>query len=308
MEMPLIGKLNAEYETIIDRKNGTVKSATPLIDFSNPSTFSGGQVTSVDSYDDLKSNISYTYSETLERYEIHESTEDPVGLISLISKENISKLADAITFGDITASKVDGKELSALPVNLKLGKETIESARSVLAPYFPIIASVGDLEVSGLDLVITPYYDPSSYLIAQATTTGSLTVDFSGSLLEIKFSLKDVNSLSDDPLMIPEEIIKNAQLAEGFVDTVSGVKITTVISGKNAQFSVFDVAKKSAKKLTIPASVKVYGKTYMICTAHGKAFKKAKKLKTLIVKNKKLKKLLKKNPTKYGLNKNVKIK
>ena len=81
-----------------------------------------------------------------------------------------------------------------------------------------------------------------------------------------------------------------------------------MISGKNAQFSVFDVAKKSAKKLTIPASVKVYGKTYMICTAHGKAFKKAKKLKTLIVKNKKLKKLLKKNPTKYGLNKNVKIK
>ena len=105
-----------------------------------------------------------------------------------------------------------------------------------------------------------------------------------------------------------EDILKNAQLAEGFVDKVNGVKITTVIAGKDAVLSVFDVTKKNAKKLTVPASVNKYGRIYKICTAHGKAFKNAKKLKTLIVKDKDLKKMLKKNPTKYGLKKSVKIK
>ena len=307
LEFPIVGKISSGFELIVDQNTGIVKSTTPVVDIGDLSSLAGGQIPTADSYTDRKSNILYSYSKELERYEIHETKPGSVGIMALISRSDPNELDKLFSFGEITTSTVDGKKLNGLPIKLKVGKDDIDKVRSDLEAIFPIVASITDMKVTDLDLVITPYYD-DSFMITQTALTGTFTAEYKGSTIEAKANTKNVISLSDDLLTIPEDILKNAQLAEGFVDEVNGVKITTVIAGKDAVLSVFDVTKKNAKKLTIPASVNEYGRIYKICTAHGKAFKNAKKLKTLIVKDKDLKKMLKKNPTKYGLKKSVKIK
>ena len=125
----------------------------------------------------------------------------------------------------------------------------------------------------------------------------------------IKTDLKTAFSSIADSIVIPADRIEKAIPAPSCVAVTSGLKLTTGINNKGkAFFSVSDVSKKGAKKLTIPAQATIFGKTLNVTAVEKQAFKNAGKLKTLVVKNAKLKKTLKKNPSKYGLKKSVKIK
>ena len=114
------------------------------------------------------------------------------------------------------------------------------------------------------------------------------------------------SSVTSDTVAIPEAFSKDAQLIANYPVAQGGLTFTSTLSGKKTIFTVTGV--KNAKTITIPATISKLGAKYNVSAAAKNVFKKATKLKTLVIKNGALKKAVKKSPAKYGLSKKVKIK
>ena len=164
-----------------------------------------------------------------------------------------------------------------------------------------------DLAVSGTD---------DMYALADGTP---VKMESSLEVEGIKFGDVDLGKItaninigfeaSAEKLSIPEEFKKNLVITPYYPTQNSGLSLLSQIDTKgHAFFMVVEPLKSNVKKLTIPASVKSLGVTTKVEAIAPDAFKGAKKLKVLIVKNAKLKKMLKKNRKKFGLSKKVKIK
>ncbi len=311
MTLEVMGsKQNAKLETATDLNTGVMKMALPSVDMSDMSSMiGGGTIDTADAYIDLKSHIMYEYNKTLGRYELLTAPVESDLTSSLFSKDTLTKYGSLFTFGEMATSTVDGKAIISVPMQLKIDETNIKSLISSFASKRPVdgLDTIAAF-IKGIDITITPFIDAETYLIGQMTAKGTVNIDFMGTALTINIDMDEKNSVSSDAVTIPSDVTKSAQLKEGYKTEAGGLEMTAVLSGKNAVLSVSGVKKTSASKLTVPASVNEYGKKYDVSKAENNAFKKAKKLKTLVVKNSALKKALKKNPSKYGLSKKVKIK
>ncbi|MCR4605562.1 MAG: hypothetical protein K5639_06130 [Eubacterium sp.] len=234
-----------------------------------------------------------------------------------------SALAGIATVTEYEA-ELDGVDSKVVKINIKAEGEELKQAIPILVKAFGG-AETGEIstasmafsdDIKSIDFTISFCVSKETLqlnkTVIEGTEVSSPEIQPDGSSDDedkvAQFECKFENAVVDEIVELPPWT-KDAQLVPGVSAKKSGMKFATVYDlDNNTIFQVTGVTKTSAKKLTIPASIKKYGKSYKVTKAQKNAFKKAKKLKTLVVKNSKLKKAIKKNPTKYGLKKSVKIK
>ena len=305
LSVPLIGSQKSTLSEILDPVNHASKA-----------TRTSGGIASLETYTDLAKGYSYFYSATNKRYEMSQSSSS-VSALSALDALDFTKL------GDVTITKGSGKKIGEndcqdVSVAFKLEGEKLTTVINDIYKAFGSMlnnattgSSLGDLDIKsalkGVDLKITIYAD-DKFILRGTDITGSVSIDLFGSTLNIPLTVSAVSDVTTETVTIPADMVKSAQLITGVVVSKSGAKFKSTLSGSKTVFTVTGVTKTSAKKLTIPASISKLGKKYSVTKAAKNAFKKAKKLKTLVIKNKTLKKAVKKSRKTYGLSTKVKIK
>lgn len=198
-----------------------------------------------------------------------------------------------------TAAKLVEEVMKKLPEALKSGMPGNAAAMDPKA--------LAELAETSTDTIYLGADGTPLKMVAEGTATG---LAFNGmSLGTVAFNLNIGFAASTESLSIPEDRKTGVILAPNNVTSTGGLTFMSGMTEKGKPyFSVTKVDNTKAKKLTIPAKVTALGQTVSVTQVSEKAFSKAKKLKTLIVKSASVKKALKKNPSKYGLSKKVKIK
>ena len=305
LEIPLLGAVDIAVSDILDPVNHTSKMT---------STTAG---VSKETYIDLTKGCAYSYNTDNARYEVNKGTTS-TSTVGFLDALNFDKIADCLTITVGAGKKIGDVACQETDVALKLEGEKLAAVMGDLSkamggslPDLGGSSSLGSIDLKtglkGIDLKLALFVD-ESYILRGTDAEGSITVDLMGSSLNIPITMSATSDVTSESVVIPSEIAKSAQLVVGFVVSKSGAKFKSALSGKNTIFSVTGVTNTKAKKLTIPATISQFGKSYKVSTAAKNAFSKAKKLKTLVIKNKALKKAVKKNFKKYGLTKKVKIK
>ena len=223
-------------------------------------------------------------------------------------KDYVTITKDAATLDSVPCAKVN--------LNIKLPKGEVGKFMTAAMSKIPESFKAGMSNIDTkmfdnmeLDSTFTFYVDAEHTPLRIDEGINISGVSFGGmDLGVIKINSNTAFAVSTDKLSIPADRVEKAIVAPGYITAAGSVTVTSNINNKGSFFIVTEVTKTGAKKITIPASVTAFEKTYKITQAADNAFKKAKKLKTLIVKNAALKKALKKNPSKYGLSKKVTIK
>ncbi len=330
-----IGEIPIESTIIRDNSSKVAKSET-TIDLTSLGSIlgqlfggSGTDIkpgkTTISAYSDFKNGRNYSYDESTKSYLMDPkfNTSADANLLDRINLDAFNASGSLkITAGEDT--KVGEKDCQVANLKITATGEQLAPIAKDFSKVFASLFSTSSLSstvssidvkkyVKSFDLTVSLYTGKDVPVLYRTDVTGSLSLDISSKLdgfTDVSVTIKstNTNSPTTESVTVPSEWISKARLVAGIAATKNGAKFTTAYSGKNTVFKVTGVTKTSAKKLTIPASIKSYGKNYKVTTAAKNAFKKAKKLKTLVVKNGTLKKLLKKSPTKYGLKKSVKIK
>ena len=233
---------------------------------------------------------------------------------SLLSPQILTAMKDFVTITKDTTI-VNGTPCAKVTVQIKLPKGVVakymDGMMSKIPEAFKSYTSMMDpkmFESVEVDSTFVFYVDAdhTPLKIDENILLGGLS--YSSLNINIKMDLTTNFNASTEKLSIPADRVENAQVAPGYSTKAGGVSVISSINKNGSYFMVSGVTNEKAKKITVPGSVKAFDKSYNISAAAKNAFKKAKKLKTLIVKNASLKKALKKNPSKYGLKKTVKIK
>ncbi len=268
----------------------------------------------IKAYGDLEKKTVYLYNSTVGRNEVADL---PAGLVGGSILDNIdatafAKLAPYLT---ITKGKTDAT------LNLKVDEAGIKDAKkdiNTLLKGFasglnenPTVRGVMDklmqkLAIKGIDFTVKFAIDPTTGALVKHDINATVDVSYDGAALTLAIKTATSSTVSTETIEIPEAFSKDAQLVANYPVSQGGITFTSAISGKKTVFSVTSV--KNAKTLTIPATITKLGTKYNVSAAAKNVFKKATKLKTLVIKNGALKKAVKKSPAKYGLSKNVKIK
>ena len=315
-ELPMIGDISADVSFVDDPVNKAASVTSTLSDDEQgPST----------AYIDTKNKYAYYTNPESGRIEVTDS-QSIDGLTKMLSGFDITQLAPIATFSMGETKDIDGETCQELIVNVDLDKEKIAQYGELISkaladasssPFKNLFSGKGlgslisedDLSnsMTELHLEIKTCINQDKVL-KQAVTTCSAKVIMLGVEMPISFNADITTKAVDAVVKIPQEMIDNAKPAAGLSKTESGLTYKSVISGKNTVFQVTKTSKATAKKITVPATVNLCGKTVKVTKASKNAFSKAKKLKTLVIKNSTLKKAVKKNPKKYGLSKKVKIK
>ena len=153
------------------------------------------------------------------------------------------------------------------------------------------VTSIGDYAFAGhhRDLVIYCYKDSAAYEYAMEKV--NITAELIGEPVPTPVT-PNPTPVTPDPTPItptptPTPVTKPATPAKkGTTLTVSSKKIkvkVTSSSKKNPTVTITKFTDKKAKKLTIPATVKVKGVTYKVTAISDKAFKGNKKLTTVTI-------------------------
>ena len=171
-----------------------------------------------------------------------------------------------------------------------IGESAFEECESLTSIEIPAgVTSIGhDAFGACLDLVIACYKDSYAYNYAidnnipvkllEVETPG----DASGDDKPTPNPTTPSNPKNDDTQQKPKAV----PAKKGTTLTVSSKKLklkVTSSSKKNPTVTVTKITDKKAKKLTIPASVKVKGVTYKVTGIADKAFKNNKKLTTVTI-------------------------
>ncbi|MBO4396163.1 MAG: hypothetical protein J5819_07445 [Eubacterium sp.] len=234
---------------------------------------------------------------------------------TLLSPQLLTAMKDFVTITKDTTT-VNETPCAKVTVKIKLPKGVVskymDGMMSKIPDAFKSYTSMMDpkmMENVDVDASFVFYVDAEHTPLKIDENIALNGLSFNGLGINIKMDLVTSFNASTDKLSIPEDRIANAQVAPGYFTKAGDVSVLSSINDKGVSFfMVTGVNNVKAKKMTIPGSVKAFDKSYNVTQAVKDAFKKAKKLKTLIVKNATLKKELKKNPSKYGLSKKVKIK
>ncbi len=316
-ELPMIGDISADVSFVDDPANNAAVVT---------STFSDDEQEPSKVYIDTKNKYAYYTNPEFGRIEVADS-QSIEGLTKMLSDFDILPLAPIATFSMGETKVIDGETCQEFVVSVKADKEKMAQYGDLISkaladasssPFKNLFSGKGlgslisgdDLSnsMTELDLEIKTYINQDKVL-KQAVTTCSAKVIMLDVEMPISFDAETtLKKAVDEVVKIPQEMIDNAKPAAGLSKTESGLTYKSVISGKNTVFQVTKTSKATAKKITVPATVKLCGKTVKVTKASKNAFSKAKKLKTLVIKNSTLKKVVKKNPKKYGLSKKVKIK
>ena len=319
----LVGKSEFSTSIVLDPSSHNAKMTV---------TSSG---TTSDSYIDRTKKCMYYFNPNNDRYEVIGASGSISSGSSILDGLDITKLAPVATITKGKGAKVGDVACQDISVQIKAEGDAlaaiIKDASGVFGGLLgnPVVTSglssggsMGfDLSklnpakmIKDLDLTVTFYVDETK-ILRKTELSGTISLDVASllgfdkeTIFPLKVTSSTESSVVNEAVVIPKEFVSKAQLAAGYAVKTAGVTISSILKGTKTVFSVTGVTKTKATKLTIPASSKQFGKSYKISQAETGAFKKAKKLKTLIIKNATLKKAVKKNPTAYGLKKNVKIK
>ena len=286
----------------VDKKSGVATVDVPNGD----STVTGNE--------DINAGTIYSYNTDLGRYEVKPIGAGDPSLSDLSNFDfGLNDYAEYSTYFTSDDVTINGKTYHTAGVTLDLpGDTAMEFFNGISKKFSGLQSSSSNLDtatsmidpstLSNVVINVKINYDDNFFL-------ARMTLDFTLNLFgDIGVTASSDFSLTDETLSIPAGIVKNATIVAGYTAKASKLKLKSVLSGKSTIFTVSGITAATAKKLTVPASVKVFGKSYKVTQAVKNAFKKATKLKTLVVKNKALKKAIKKNKAKYGLKKSVKIK
>lgn len=311
LESALLSALSPNTPTAIkttvkvDKKSGVATVDVPNGD----STVTG--------YEDINAGTIYSYNADLGRYEVKPIGADDPSLSDLSNFDfGLNDYAEYSTYFTSDDVTINDKTYHTAGVKLDLpGAKAMEFFNGISKKISGLQSSSSNLDTA------TSMIDPSTLSNVVINVKINYDDNFSLARMTLDFTLNlgdlfgDIGvkassdfSPSDETLSIPADIVKNATIVAGYATKASKLKLKSVLSGKSTIFTVSGITAATAKKLTVPASVKVFGKSYKVTQAVKNAFKKATKLKTLVVKNKALKKAIKKNKAKYGLKKSVKIK
>ena len=315
-ELPMIGDISADVSFVDDPKNNAAVVT---------STFSDDEQEPSKVYIDTKNKYAYYTNPEFGRIEVADS-QSIEGLTKMLSDFDILPLAPIATFSMGETKVIDGETCQEFVVSVKADKEKMAQYGDLISkaladasssPFKNLFSGKGlgslisgdDLSnsMTELDLEIKTYITPEK-VIKESVVKCDAKVNVLETEVSVSFNADITTKAVDEVVKIPQEMIDNAKPAAGLSKTESGLTYKSVISGKNTVFQVTKTSKATAKKITVPATVKLCGKTVKVTKASKNAFSKAKKLKTLVIKNSTLKKAVKKNPKKYGLSKKVKIK
>lgn len=288
----------------VDKKSGVATMDVPNGD------------STVTAYEDMNAGTIYSYNADLGRYELKPIGSGDPSLSDLSNFDfGLNDYAEYSTYFTSDDVTINDKTYHTAGVKLDLpGAKAMEFFNGISKKVSGLQSSSSNLDtatsmidpskLSNVVINVRINYD-DNFSLARMTLDFTLNLDFLG---DIGVKASSDFSLTDETLSIPAGIVKNATIVAGYATKASKLKLKSVLSGKSTIFTVSGITAATAKKLTVPASVKVFGKSYKVTQAVKNAFKKATKLKTLVVKNKALKKAIKKNKAKYGLKKSVKIK
>ena len=315
-ELPMIGDISADVSFVDDPKNNAAVVT---------STFSDDEQEPSKVYIETKNKYAYYTNPESGRIEVADS-QSIEGLTKMLSDFDILPLAPIATFSMGETKVIDGETCQEFVVSVKADKEKMAQYGDLISkaladasssPFKNLFSGKGlgslisgdDLSnsMTELDLEIKTYITPEK-VIKESVVKCDAKVNVLETEVSVSFNADITTKAVDEVVKIPQEMIDNAKPAAGLSKTESGLTYKSVISGKNTVFQVTKTSKATAKKITVPATVKLCGKTVKVTKASKNAFSKAKKLKTLVIKNSTLKKAVKKNPKKYGLSKKVKIK
>ena len=315
-DLSLIGNMSATLSAINDPANNAASVTCTLSD-DDQEPFKA--------YIDTKNKYAYYTNPESGRNEVADSRSIE-GLTKMLSGFDITQLAPIATFSTGETKAIDGETCDEFVVSVNADKEKMAQygdlitnalAAAAASPLKNLVGGNGlgsfisEDNLSGLlseiNLEIKTYITREK-VIKQSVVKCDAKVNVLETEVPVSFNADITTKAVDEVVEIPKEVIDNANLAAGLTTTASGLTYKSVISGKNTVFQVTKTSKATAKKITVPATVKLCGKTVKVTKASKNAFSKAKKLKTLVIKNSTLKKAVKKNPKKYGLSKKVKIK
>lgn len=199
--------------------------------------------------------------------------------------------AGVTSIGDFAFEYCYGLTSIEIPAGVtSIGVSAFEECESLTSIEIPAgVTSIGhDAFGACLDLVIACYKDSYAYNYAidnnipvkllEVETPG----DASGDDKPTPNPTTPSNPKNDDTQQKPKAV----PAKKGTTLTVSSKKLkvkVTSSSKKNPTVTVTKITDKKAKKLTIPASVKVKGVTYKVTGIADKAFKNNKKLTTVTI-------------------------
>ena len=315
----------------VDATSKTGHGRMPLISMSADAMLglvTGTELTYTDMYMDLDKNLMYIHDEKSGLNLVRDfpgaqylqgfgagATEGNM-FTSMITPELLALMKDHTTI-TVDADTFNGVACQKVTLDIKYAKGEVVAFMQQMMTGIPesFKSSMSGFDANMFKDVAfddkTVFYvaaDHTPLKIAESCSLDGLS--FGGMPLGvIKCDCDVLFSASADPIVIPADRTKNLVVAPGCVKVESGLDLISSIDSKNkAYFFVNSVHNAKATKITIPASIKAYDMTVPVTECAANAFKAAKKLKVLVVKNAKLKKAIKKNPSKYGLKKSVKIK
>ncbi len=270
--------------------------------------------TEIKAYGDLAKKCVYLYNSKAGRSEVADL---PAGIAGGTILDNI----DATAFAKLAPYLTITKDKANVTLNLKADEAGVKDAKKdINALLKAFTSSIGDnatvknamdkvmkkLEIKGVDFTIKFGVDPTTGVLVSHNIDATIDVSVDGAALALVIKNSTASSVTSDTVAIPEAFSKDAQLIANYPVAQGGLTFTSTLSGKKTIFTVTGV--KNAKTITIPATISKLGAKYNVSAAAKNVFKKATKLKTLVIKNGALKKAVKKSPAKYGLSKKVKIK
>ena len=213
----------------------------------------------------------------------------------VIGCKNTTIPASVTRLGDYAFADCSGLTSITIPQGVtSIGYYTFSGCSGLTSITIPkSVTSIGDYAFAGChDLVFYCYEDSTAYeyamekfnitvwLIGETETPG----DTSG---DDKPTPTPTPEPTPEPTPTPTPEKPTATPAKkGATLTVSSKKIkvkVTSSSKKNPTVTVTKITDKKAKKLTIPATVKVKGVTYKVTAISNKAFKGNKKLTTVTI-------------------------
>ena len=211
----------------------------------------------------------------------------------VIGCKNTTIPASVTRLGDYAFADCSGLTSITIPQGVtSIGYYTFSGCSGLTSITIPkSVTSIGDYAFAGChDLVFYCYEDSTAYeyamekfnitvwLIGETGTPGDTSGDDKPTPTPTPEPTPEPTPTPEKPTATPAK--KGATL------TVSSKKIkvkVTSSSKKNPTVTVTKITDKKAKKLTIPATVKVKGVTYKVTAISNKAFKGNKKLTTVTI-------------------------